>query len=231
MRIQSAVEHERHELDELVRAADRPEGEPPAEFGDRRTGSPFQAQPFDEQLCPDTSERFHPVVDRLPDVRVVTPVRGEEPAVLRGRRTHGDYCGQRGLQQPHGVAGVAVDIEDVHQPRMLVPRPRPPSGPGHHAIAAQGEPQPFRAAAAGRQVAAYLTIEDVRQAVEQVQLIRPGDRAQGQVMLVQDQGILLEGGALSAPGSAQLITREDTSAACMAYMAQPSFLIAPVTSC
>jgi hypothetical protein len=158
--------------------------------GHGRTGSPFQAQPFDEQPGPGTFECRHPVVDRLPGVLVVAPVRGEEPVVLRRRRVSGDHGGQCGLQQLHAVVGAAVDIEDVHHLRVRIPCPRPPSGPGHHAITTQGEPQPFRAAAAGRQVATDLIVEDVRQTVEQVQLIRPGDRAQGQVMLMQNHGIL-----------------------------------------
>jgi hypothetical protein len=131
---------------------------------------------------------------------------------------------QCGLQQPDAVAGVAVDIEDVHQQRVLVPRPRPPSGPGHHAITALGEPQPFRAAATGRQVATDLFVEDVRQAVEQVKLIRPGDRAQGQVMLMQNQGILRPEAPRPFRDQLSWLPREDTSTARMAYMTQPSFL-------
>jgi hypothetical protein len=88
------------------------------------------------------------------------------------------------------AVGVVGDIEDVHQQRLPVAGARPPSGPGHHPLAAQGEPQPFRAPPAGRQVAAHLVVELVRQPVEQVQLIGPADRAQGQVMLVQHQGLL-----------------------------------------
>src|SRR5687768_18269843 len=47
------------------------------------------------------------------------------------------------------------------------------SGPGHQATAAQGEPQPFRAATTGRQVVTDFAVEDVRQAVEQVEFVRP----------------------------------------------------------
>src|SRR4051794_32358317 len=113
--------------------------------------------------------------------------------------------------------------------RVLVPRPRPPSGPSHHAITAQREPQPFPAAATGRQVAADLIVEDVRQTVEQVQLIRPGDGAQDQVMLMQNQGILLVEAPCPLRDQRSWLPREDMSAACMAYMAQPSFPIGPAT--
>jgi hypothetical protein len=122
VRVKGAVQHERHEFDELAWVANRPEGESPAECGNGRTGSPFQPEPFDEQLCSGTFECPRPVLDRLPGVLVIAPIRGEEPAVLRGCCVSGGHCGQRGLQQPHAVAGVAVDIEDVHQQRVLVPR-------------------------------------------------------------------------------------------------------------
>jgi hypothetical protein len=122
-----------------------------------------------------------------------------------GRRACGDHCGQRGRQQPHVVIGIAVDVEDVHQLWVLVSRPRPPSGPGHQAIITQGKPQPLRTAAADCQVAIDLIVEDVRETVEQIQLFTPGDRAQGQVMLMQSQGVLPGGALLPAPGSAQLV--------------------------
>src|SRR6516165_8890922 len=89
VRVECAVQRERHEFDELARVANRPEGDAPAEFGNGRTGSPFHAKPFDEQLRSGTLEDPHPVVDRLPGVLVLAPVRGEEPEVLRGRRASG----------------------------------------------------------------------------------------------------------------------------------------------
>ena len=102
--------------------------------------------------------------------------------------------------------------------------------PGNHAITAQGEPQPFRAAATGRQVSTDLVVEDVGQAVEQLQLITPGDRAQGEVMLMQNQGILRLEAPCPLRDQLSWLRREDTSAGCVAYMAHPSFLVAPATT-
>ena len=230
VRVEGAVQHERHEFDEFPGVADRPEDESPAEPGHGRPWSPLQAQSFDEQLGSHAFERRHATFDRLPSRWVFAPVRRQEPAVLRRRLASGNHRGQRGFQQPNAVVGGTVDVEDVHEQRVRVARPRPPSGPGHHAVTAQREPQPFRAPAADRQVVADLIVEDVRQPVEQAQLIGPGDRAQSQVMLIRVQGSSPSGGALPAPGSAQLVTREDTSAVGMAYTAQPSFLITPDSS-
>jgi hypothetical protein len=81
--------HECHEFDELARVANRPEGESPPEFGNGRTGSPFQAQPFDEQLCSDTFQCPHPVVDRPPGVLVVALSAGRNRPYSGGSRQRG----------------------------------------------------------------------------------------------------------------------------------------------
>ena len=73
-------------------------------------------------------------------------------------------------------------------------------------------------------------VEEVRQTVKQVQLIRPGDRAQGQVMLMQNHGTLRLQAPCPLRDQLSWLPREDTSAGCMAYKAQPSFLIAPDSS-
>jgi hypothetical protein len=57
VRVESSAQRERHEVDELSRVVNWTKGESPADFGDGRTGSPFQAQPFDEQRGSDTFER------------------------------------------------------------------------------------------------------------------------------------------------------------------------------
>jgi hypothetical protein len=183
VRVQGAVQHPGHQADQLVRIADRPEGEPPGRRRDPRSGPPLQAQPFDEQLGAGAAEHGHPVLGGASCGRIVAPVRRQEPQELRGTAAGRQHRGQRGAEQALAVrrAAVAVQVEDVHQLGRGLAGPGPPRRAGDQAAAAQRHPHPLRAAAAGGEVAGQLCVQDVREPGEQGQLVGPGDRAQDEV--------------------------------------------------
>ena len=163
-------------------AADRAEVEPPTWLGDGRARSPLQAEPFDKQPCADTLQGTHSVLDRFAQRSPISPVRGEEPPVVRGRGTGRHHRRQRRIEQPHAVVDVFVDVEDVHHERVLISWPRPPTGASCDPVITKGQPQPFRTAATASQVIDDLVIEDVRKAVEETNLVAPQDRPQDQVI-------------------------------------------------
>jgi hypothetical protein len=97
---------------------------------------------------------------------------------------------QQAYARVDAVVRRLIQVEDVEDVRLVVAGPDPPGGAGHQTVAAQGHPHPLGASPAFGQIAGQLVVEGAVEAVEQVELFGPGDRAQGQVVRILGQGTL-----------------------------------------
>jgi len=133
--VQRPVQDARHQGEDLLGVADRPEPQASARLGDRRPGTPIEPQPLDEQAGAGPSQRDHAVLDDALG-RLVRPPLGRHVTEVFGRPgTRRDNVGDGGPQQTHtDVHTTVVDVEDVHQERCVVPDPTPPGNPGEQVV-------------------------------------------------------------------------------------------------
>ncbi len=82
--VQRSVQDGGHQCHEFIGAADRPERKALGGLRDRRFRMPLQAQPFDEEPGTGPFQYRHAFLDGFSGPCVLTPVRRDETAVLRG---------------------------------------------------------------------------------------------------------------------------------------------------
>jgi hypothetical protein len=140
--VQRAVQHQRHQFEQVVGVAHRAERETATGLRHRRPRAPLQPQPLDEQSGAGTLEDCHAVLDAASDKRVVAPFGRDEAEVLGRCRPGRDDLGRGGLHQPYsgvdpvGIRCVVVEIEDVEVERGVGAPLAPPRQPGQDTVAA-----------------------------------------------------------------------------------------------
>ncbi|MFE1763985.1 hypothetical protein ACFW81_07170 [Streptomyces angustmyceticus] len=228
VRVQRAVEDLGHQADQLLAVGDRPERQPWVRGGERCARGPLEAQALHEGPGSLALDQCDQGVDARPCRRVLPPVAGDEPYVLRRLGALGDDGGQRRPQQSAARGPVAFRaVEDVEEEGLLVAASAPPAGPGHGPSLVQGDPEPLGAAATGAEVVGDLVVEGVGELVEEFDLVRAGDRTdrrvEGVLRCCCGQDALLEDGARAAPGQRFRSAREGRRTTDLRFIGVPSF--------